>query len=226
MTEKAVFFSRCRPQGSDPIDIVVRERRVFIGYPAWRDDIDPKRGHLRDAVIDLRCKDEEWDSFKVTVGGQTGKQYQRNRNFVREIEPGAIALVPRPNRGVVYAGRVVRPFEMLDDPPWADEYLRLREEQECDEGEGVFSHLADVAQCCEVDWFRKISFPTIPAWIRSSLFGRSTYGRIKPLWELDLDPYPLLDRLLDQPNRIEHPWTDNLEEVERRLVNGIGPNTF
>ena len=226
MTEKSVFFSRCRPQGCDPIDIVIRERRIFIGYPAWRNDAVPQRGHLRDAVVDLWCSDAEWNAFYETSDRNQRKQYQQNRNFVRRVTPGSIALVPRPDRGVIYAGRIVKHFELIDDPLWSDEYLRLREEQQCDEGGGEFSHLADVAQCCEVDIFRPLPFPLIPAWIRSSLFGRSTYGHIKPLSELELDPFTIMDRLLDHPERIEQSWTLDVRETERRLVDGVGPNTF
>src|SRR5579883_2654564 len=102
---RVVFFSRCRPQKSDPIDLVLRERRVFIGWPAWREGIQPRRGHLRECIIDLRCSEEEWASLYAGFG-KDRKQYQQNRNFVHSIEPGAIALVPRPDRGVVFAGRV------------------------------------------------------------------------------------------------------------------------
>ena len=95
-----------------------------------------------------------------TSFGNERKPYQQNRNFVCNIEPGAIALVPRPSRGVVYAGRVTTRFEVLNDPPWGNEYLDLRCEQGLD-SENEFSHLADVAQWCEVDHFRAGPFPVI-----------------------------------------------------------------
>lgn len=226
MKENVVFFSRCRPQSSDPIDIVLRERRAFIGYAAWRTDVEPRRGHLREAMIDFRCSDDAWNAYYSKFDKENRKQYQQNRNFIQSINPGAIALVPRPNRGLIYAGRVVAPFEMLDDPPWGDEYLHLREREKRGEGYGLFSHLADVAHCCEVDRFRSLPFSLVPAWIRRSLFGRSTYGRIWPLAELNLDPYSILSNLLDHPETIDHPWTNDPAEVEQRLVHSIGPNTF
>jgi hypothetical protein len=224
MTNGVVFFSRCRPQGSDTVDLVLRERRVFIGYPAWRKSVAPRRGHLREAVIDFQCSDEDWAPLYASFGIER-REYQKNRNFIRSVKPGAIALVPRPNRGVVYAGRVVVPFEVLDDPPWGDDYLRLRHAQGLDV-EDEFSHLADVAQCCEVDWFRAISLPLIPAWIRRSLFGRSTYGLVTSIAALDLDGFVILDQLLDNPRLAERAWTDDVTEVERRLVDAIGPNAF
>ena len=225
MAEKIVFFSRCRPQDSDPIELAVRVGRVFIGWPAWRVGIRPRHGQLRKAIVDLRCSDEEWDTHYAKFDTKARKHYQQNRNFIHAIERGAIALIPRPNRGVVYAGRVKMPFELLDDPPWGDEYLGIRQEQGLDVAE-KFSHLADVAQCCEVDRFTPLPFPLIPAWIRRSLLGRSTYGRISPIPELGLEPYSVLDRLLDNPEHVTLRWTNDLAEVERRLVNGVGPNVF
>ena len=155
-TESVVFFSRCRPQDSDPIDIVKRERRVFIGYPAFRKGVVPRRGHLREAVVDFDCSDDEWKTYAATIRDKEPlRQYEMNRRFVLKIKPGAIALVPRPSQGVVFAGRVVKPFELLDDPPWSDDYLCLRRRQHLDV-EDECGHLADVAQCCTVDHFRKI----------------------------------------------------------------------
>ena len=221
----AVFFSRCRPQNCDAIDLVLQKRLLFIGWPAWRTGIEPQRGKLREAIIDLHCTDEDWASFRQGLGPE-GKQYQQNRNFVQRIDCGAIALVPRPERGVVYAGRVTKRFELLDDPPWGDAYLNIRREQELLVEDDMFSHLADVANCCTVDCFRALPFPIIPAWIRRSLLGRSTYGQIYPLAELNLDPHSILNALLDHPERAELPWTSDLLEIERRLVDGVGPNSF
>ena len=225
MTNNVVFFSRCRPQDSDPIEIVLRERRVFIGYPAWRSvNSEREKKRLRNHVIDLRCSDEEWAALRGGFG-KDGREYQKNRNFVRAIEPGAIALVPRPGRGVVYAGRVTSPFELLDDPPWGEEYLRLRRKQGLDVSDEC-GHLADVAQCCAVDAFRSIPFAGVPAWIRRSLFGRSTYGLVRPLQPFGFDPYSALVKLLDNPQSAFPSWTDELDEIERRLVEAVGPNPF
>jgi hypothetical protein len=219
-----VFFSRCRPQDSDPIEIVLRERRVFFGWPAWRDGVEPRRGHLRDSIVDFWCPEDEWTALYAKFG-KDRKHYSQNRNFVRDIKLGAIALVPRPSRGVVYAGRVTKPFEVLNDPSWGDEYLHLRRQQGLDTGD-EFSHLADVAQCCEVDHFRAVPFPIIPSWIRRSLLGRSTYGRIWPLPNYELDPHNVLNALIDHPEKVEQAWTQDVVEIGRRLKESVGPNSF
>lgn len=220
----AVFFSRCYPQSCDAIKIVLKEKRVFIGHPAFRADVVPDQNQLRAAVVDPWISDEEWNEIRKNVV-EPRRQHQQNRNFVRQIKPGAIALVPRAAEGVVYAGRILRPFELLDNPPWAEDYLRIRQEQNCNV-EDVPSVLADVAQCWEVDHFRAIPYPMIPAWIRRSLFGRSTYGRIWPVLSDNMDPYIELDRILKSPKKTAWAWTDDLHEIERRLVDGVGPNAF
>ncbi len=218
-----VFYSRCRPQDSDPIDIVVRERRVFIGYPAFREGMTPQRGRLRDAIIDFHCSDAEWT--EATHNYRDRKMYSQTRNFARSIQIGDIALVPRPSRGVVYAGRAVSRFEVLDDASWADDYLRLRNEQNLDVSD-VFSHLGDILQCCEVDEFRAISFSAIPAWVRKSLFGRSTFGFVGSLPLLELDPYETLDDIIGSRRQVGRAWTTSSVEVERRLAASVGPSSF
>jgi hypothetical protein len=154
----AVFYSRCRPQDSDPIEIVLRERRLFVGYPAFRNGVTPERGKLRDAIIDFHCDDAEW--AKSTQSYDDRKMYSQTRNFARSIQINDIALVPRPSRGVVYAGRVVSGFSVLDDASWVEDYLRIRKSQNLDTSD-VFSHIGDILQCCEVDEFRAVSFSRV-----------------------------------------------------------------
>lgn len=150
MNENIVFFSRCRPQEADPIDLAVRARCIFIGWPTRRPNTQRRAGHLRKCIGDLRCSAEEWTALYAKFDKKNRQHYQQNRNFIHEIIRGAIGLIPRPNLGVVFAARVKTPFELLDNPPWGDEYLALRRAKALDVANEV-SHLADVAQCCEVD---------------------------------------------------------------------------
>ena len=220
---QSVVFSRCRPGWAEPIDIVVRERRAFIGYPAWREDVEPRRGHLREAVVDFQDLEVNWPTLRFR--SDSPKMTSQSRNFARSVAVGDIMLVPRPSRGVVYAGRVTHPFELLDDPPWGEEYLRLREKQKLDISNEV-SHLADVAQCCKVDEFRPLPFTIVPAWIKRSLLGRSTFGYFQTLPVPNLNAYTTLNTLLDSPWHAKHSWTSDITEVERRLVDFVGPSTF
>ncbi len=224
MPKPIVFFSRCRPQDADLINIVLQVNRAFIGWPAWRPDRNYTSGCLRDSIVDLACSEEEWQAL-LPQFGKDRVRYSQNRNLVQKVVEGSILLVPRPRLGVVFAGRVVGPFELINDPPWAQDYLRLRKEQGLP-AEDEASHVADIAQSWLVDEFRPVPFPIVPAWIRASLFGRSTYGQIKPIEELGLDPYTALDQLIEHPEQLALPWTTDESEIERRLVAHIGPSTF
>ena len=108
-------------------------------------------------------------------GGRPMSPYQSNRNFVRFVALGAIALVPMPSLGV--AGRVTRRFEVEDDPPWGEDYLALRRAQGL-ESEPETLRVADIVQSCVVDELRPVAFSLVPAWIRRSLLERSMFGRI------------------------------------------------
>jgi hypothetical protein len=179
---------------------------------------------MREALVDLRCPESEWAELRKGFGKE-GRIYQQNRNFIKKIEVGDIALVPRPNQGVVYAGYVRRPFEILNDASWIDDYLALRLKQKLD-NENIFSHFADVLHCCEVDSFITIPFAGIPAWIRRSFFGRSTYGIIEPRKDLNLDPVAELDHLMEVGPSTDWKLTRDHAEVMRRLVHIVGPTSF
>jgi Restriction endonuclease len=220
-----VFFCPSRPQGSDPIEIVLKQSRVFIGYPAWRPGKFQQDHDFREAILDLGSTDHDDEPTDGEIHGWR-RQIAGNRRLVREVGEGAIVLIPRPARGVVYAGRILG-FELVNDPPWGAEYLELRQAQGL-EIEPRGSHLGDVVQGWRVDRWRPTPYPAIPAWIRGSLFGRSTLGRIAPVdfKDFQLDPYAVLDHLIDHPEKVSPPQTSNSKEVEQRLLTDIGPGTF
>lgn len=190
------FFVNTLMQGCDAVDLVLRERRVFFGYPPLRYDIELRRGHLRKAVVDLMCPDEEWKAYYAKYRHYDA--VNQLRNLVRKIGCGDVALVPRPGDGVVHVGIVVRPFELVDDPPWGDDYLRMRADQghAVEDCEDEMEYILDVAQCCTVDAFRTIPIGRIPEWISRQLQRQASFGRIygQPRW--GLAPHPALIDLI------------------------------
>lgn len=230
--KKIVFFVRCRPQDADLSKIVRDYKRVFIGYPMWLTKEEDNRGTsaLKEQIADLDCTDSEWENYlKKAPKAENGKQYTQNRNLVKRVDEGSIVLVPRPSEGLVLAGRVGK-FELLDDPPWAEEYLEIRKQRNLEREHR--SHIADVAQCWPIDNVRELPFSSIPAWIRRSFFGRSTYGEIHSL-ELageTLNPFEKLNKIIcafdsKEPGQTWG-WTTDENEIEMRLVTAIGPSTF
>ena len=75
MSFESVFFSRCRPQDADPIEIVLRERRVFVGWPAWRPGASQERDRMADELVDFWGPDEEWNALYAGYGGER-RHYQ------------------------------------------------------------------------------------------------------------------------------------------------------
>lgn len=223
MSAPTVFFSRCKPRGFDPIDIVLKYKIAFVGWPVWLRDACGSI-NVSECILDLNASHEEWVDGTRGLDRTTRSMSTLNRNLAAEIAPGSILLVPRPSQGLIYCGKVVGHFELVRNPPWIDEYLKLigldRDSPEAPE------HIGDVVQCWRVDKFRPIPVPAVPAWIRRSLFGRSTLGRVGRAHNAAMDPFEVLNGIIDRPGRIVRPWTTDAHEVEKRLISDIGPNAF
>lgn len=224
MVSPIVFFSRCKPQGADAIKIVLDNKRVFIGYPMGRKGARYDPRNLRACVVDPSCPDEEWSAAHAESDGL--RQYNQNRNLIGEVGKGSIVLVPRQNLGVIYCGRVTSKFRLENAPAWYDRYMEFRETQGLGEDSDDAWHAADVAQCWKVDEFRPIPVPRIPAWIRRSLFGRSTYGIIRENPVTGVDPHNTLSQIMDGSGFEPRSWTLNRAEVESRLVDDLTPSNL
>jgi hypothetical protein len=182
--------------------------------------------NLSACVVDPSCDDDEW---RATHAQQLNRspQYNQNRNLVRAVAVGSIALIPRPSLGLIFCGRVVHDFELVNSPPWYDHYMQLRHDQgRKEEDSDKWWHAADVAQSWEVDEFRPIPVPRIPAWIRRSLFGRSTYGVIHSQEGIDEDPHATMVAILGSSGFRRRDLTLDLRVVERRLMEDLTPSTF
>lgn len=219
MTEATVFFSRCKPQDVDIVDIVLSENRIFIGHPMARQGARYDPGNLKACVVDPYCSDEEWAAAHAQSDRR--RQFNQNRNLVKRVAIGSIAMVPRPSRGVIYCGRVIQDFELINAPPWYVRYMQIRGDKDGDD----HWHAADVAQCWVVDTFKPIPVPRVPAWIRRSLFGRSTYGIIHRDTVCG-DPREALLKVIETDGFERQSWTLNLETIERRMLTDLTPSTF
>lgn len=223
MAKPIVFYSRCKPQGVDAIEIAEKTKRIFIGHPLHKShEYDPK--NLKNCVVDLRCDDDTWNA---ALSGVRSNQYNQNRNLVRSVDKGSIAMIPRPQQGVIYCGRIVSEFELVDAPAWYDDYLHIRRKNKPGDIDNENTwHAADVAQCWQVDRFREIPVPRIPVWIRRSLFGRSTYGEIRRDEKLDLDPYAVLSEIIESNTFRARSWTTDINEIQTRLLEDVTPSAF
>ena len=221
------FFCRAKPQKCDAFSIFKQAARVFIGYPLLRAGAtyDPKA--LRSCLVDPSGSRKEWNA-----SSGRNSNYTRNRNFVREVnnvwKDGAFVLIPRPEQGEVHLGRVTGPFEVLDAPPWGEDYLFLRCEQGLDTDDKRHWHIADVAQGWPVEEYRRVDLSRIPGWLRRSTFGQTTYGVFRkphPV-EASVTAYDVLKRLYEGAPAIPPPWTLEIEEIKKRLVETLTPSSF
>ena len=215
-----VFFSRCKPQDQDIIDLVLDEKRVFIGHPMARAGIAYDALNLAACMVNPSCPDDEWEMARNALPRKF-PQHTQNRNLIRQVGIGSIVLVPRPMRGVVYCGRIASDFELVDRPPWYARYMEMRGESDSEET----WHAADVSQSWQVNKFVPIALPRLPAWIRRSLFGRSTYGVIHGD-ELMGDPHAAMTRIIDVEGFETRTWTLDVGIVERRMLEDLTPTSF
>jgi hypothetical protein len=223
MTEPIVFFSRCKPKMSDAVDLALKYRILFIGYPLRRADAlyDPR--NLGSCIVSPDANELEWEAARRR--SDKNNNYMMNRNFAKTVKCGSVALVPRPDRGLVYVGIVKGKFEFVDCPEWYEEYLTLRAAQGLSQDVNGEWHAGDICQIWRVECFHALAYPKVPAWIRASLFGRSTYGRVKDLPE-GQSAHSVLTGLVSGINNETKVASGTREDVACRLSNYLTPSIF
>ena len=212
------FYCRAKPQGCDAIEIFRSAHRVFIGYPLVRRGAIYNPRALASCLVNPTCHDEEWaDQIP-----DNSKMYSQNRNFIPTVEPDSIVLIPRPSDGSAYLGRIEGNFEIVNCPGWGQKYLQLRAEQNLDVDDKANQHIADVAQGWKVNGYTRIDYSLLPGWLRSSLLGRSTYGKLcpHPINE-EITAYSVLDDILDGKQKAKMEWSLEPKIVKNRLVDSL-----
>lgn len=214
-----VFFTRCKPWGFDAVDVALNNRVVFFGYPLIdRENYDGT--HLKSCMADPSGDTAQWLAALERETPNYRKQANRNRNMVDTVLPGDVVIIPRPSRGTAYCAHISdMGFELVDSPQWAPEFQQL-----ILNGDDRF-HETEVAQCWHVEPFVSIYLPRLPAWIRRSLFGRSTYGYVHGVE--GQNPHATMSRLMSGEGRAEtRLWSTDLPEVEGRLLADMSPTSF
>lgn len=227
-----VFYIQCKPWGTDPVDLIRRHNILFFGYPVFRGpETEYDRNHMSHSIVDPSGGQDDWDkwlnrsaTWHPDMSERERSSYRvqanKNRKFVREvIKPGDIALLARPNRGVVYCTRI-ETFELVDSPPWADEFASLLDDQGRQK-----RYESEISQCWRVEPFTEIRIPHIPGWIRSSSFGRASYNRVVP--PDGLDPFQAMTDVM-RGIYAHRPagWTQSVGEIGKLLVGNLSPASF
>lgn len=220
------FYCRAKPQKSDAWPIFRDAKRVFIGYPMVRKGATYDPRNLASCLVNPACDDAQW--AEQCDRPDYRREFASNRNLAREVVPGSMVIIPRPESGLAHLGRISGPFEILNDPPWLDAYMTLRETQGAYGDELDNQHGADVAQGWPVEAWVSVPLAAVPGWIRRSLFGRSTYGRLgSHPFDNDETAQDVLRRLLDTKGRAAvREATRDPDEVIKRLFDTLTANAF
>jgi len=236
------FYVKCRPQRADVQQIALKHNRVFIGYPAWKRGVSYDRHAMRGCLLDIGVPQSEWNAANLQEGLERGYRGEvtKNRNFVAETKPGDYVVLPRPGEGVCYIGRVDSPFEIVNDPEWADEYLDFRVQLKLGEWEhrlgsdryrGVneedeSSHVADVVQCWHVERWVKVAFPLLPRWITYSLLSRNTKGWLCDRPDGLRTAFSVLDQIYRNDDAPALQPTCDPDEIAGRMLDWLSPDAF
>lgn len=227
MTDAPVaFYCRARPQKSDAWPIFQDAKRAFIGYPMVRKGAQYDPHNLAACLVHPGCDDAEW--AEQCDRPDYRRDFASNRNLVRDVTPGSIVVIPRPESGLAHLGRISGPFEIVNDPQWLEAYMNLRDTQGAGGSELEYQHAADVAQGWPVEEWVSVPLAAIPGWIRRSLYGRSTFGRLRS-YPLDKSEtaHQALGRILESKGRaaLRGPTFDP-KEVTKRLFDTLTASAF
>ena len=234
MKKPIAFYCRAKPQHANAIKIFRESNYVFIGYPLKR-----KRENGSNIPYDPTAlagclanpmNDDDWEEQIERHKKETGfksQQFNKNRNFAKRVTKGSIVVIPRPEEGAVYLGKVISDFRIIDNPQWAKAYLNLRAEQKLDIDDSKNQHIADVCQGWKVEAYKKVDLSKLPAWLRRSLFGRTTFGVFKdhPLDE-SVTAFKSLADIYEGNVLPPLKWTTNPSDVKNRLIENLTANSF
>jgi hypothetical protein len=222
--KELLFYGKCRPQGCDAWPVAQEHGRVFVGYPVHaghEGNADWRTMGCRRFFRDLR--DPAWSpGWSSGLDRGYRAQVTFNGRLAREIGPGSRVLVPRPGEGVCHVGEVTGPFELVDQPAWADEYLRLRAKHAL-RAEPQADHVGDIVQTWPVRWDPTVPFTAIPRWISFRLLSRNTIGVIEDLQEPAISALDAIRDLVSAPARHGPPLTG---DPQLDLVNWLAPASF
>lgn len=172
------FYVKCRPQQADVCDLAIKYRRVFIGYPAWKQASNYDRQHVSEWLLNISHPESEWSPLLSDAHDRRYRsQITANSWYAREVKGGDIVVMPRPARGLCYIAQIESSFELVENPVWAAEYLDYRRNGGLPwEPEGY--HVGDVVQTWHTSEWRAFQFALVPRWITYRLLSRNTIGVI------------------------------------------------
>jgi len=229
--KKICFFAKCRPQDADIIEYVRKYKRVFIGYPVYK-DTDFNKHHSKSWLYDLSTikSEEELNKIinnkksKITYDQNYRSHVTNNYHLIHSIAKDSIVLIPRPGSGICYMGKVEK-FELVENPDWADDYIKQRKEQKL-ECADISLHIADVVQTWKIHGdLKPVPFPIIPQWISGQFHRRQQIGIIHDAYD-NLSAYETLGKIWAGTYRRSRTPTNDPDKLKYRMLESISTNSF
>jgi hypothetical protein len=224
LNQEILFYSKCKPQSCDAWPVAKSAKRVFVGYPVRVNpnvEEDWRAIGCRNIYRDFRSPD--WhSSWTSHLGRGFRAQVTGNRNLANRIGAGSIVIVPRLSTGLCHVGVLSGSFELVDNPEWADDYLRLRKSQGAYDNAEI-DLIGDIAQTWPISSWHDIPFMNIPRWISYRLLSRNTVGVIDDLNGCSTSALDTIKKLIDNPDRF---ITLNPDNLEVELLNWLSPQSF
>lgn len=175
MADDVVFFSRCKPRKLNLQQLALDFKCILFGWPLLRKDTPYKREEPSSYLVAPDAPEGEW-RLQLRAVEKPSREYMKNRNLVRErVGPASIALIPCHDRGLIYAGHLAGPYRTRHIEEMYQRALPIFAADGVVESD--HERLAsELVQGWDVKQWVPLPTPTVPAWIRASLFGQSTYG--------------------------------------------------
>lgn len=218
------FYVKCRPQNCDALKLALDRKIAFIGYPAWRADAERLWDRNRTSASIVDITQENWRTQVEALPGYL-KQVAQNHNLASRITAGSLVVIPRPEAGLCYLGRVKDRLRLVDAPDWSDQYFELRRSQrQCCKSER--HHIGDVVQVWDVERFEPVPLPLIPRWIFYRLLGRNTAGLIGDRPDGKQEALEVLTQLYEKTFTPDLFPTWDPEIIASRLLDWVTTSTF
>lgn len=226
--QKLAIMAKLRPQESDAWPIAEEHNRIFVGWAPWKSSEESGVDRLSDRMLDLSELEDGWDRDTLREDRKE-RHVQVHRNLAHEIDAGSMVAVTRPEKGVVHLAPIAGRFELVDDPPWLEEYIDLRKEQGLDT-EPPAAHAGDVCQTWPTGEWRSVPFPLVPGWITKSLISRNQICRIKDRPDGEQQAVDILRRLHEHGDvSVLFPNSESAEfrkQIRARLQTWLTPQSF
>lgn len=178
-----VLYAKLRPQGADIAALCQQERKIFVGYPAWRRGMPATARPSPEHLIDVGLRVERIDASELSesIEAPKRKSYAQavnaQRTRILQVGPGSLAMIPRLGDGIVYVAEILSRFQVFDPTTWAGRYLDERRNARLPV-DNELSHVGDVMQGWDTGDWTPVPFAAMPRWISQRVLARNTLGLV------------------------------------------------